>query len=66
MEAVYREEENKTYLLYAVQSKNEDFRGIISGGSTLLQCKFKKKIFPEKWVLEPTYIYCWIEYTCME
>lgn len=46
MEAVQKEEGNKTYLLYAVQSKNEDLRGNITSGSSLLYCKLKKKIFP--------------------
>lgn len=44
MEAIQKDEGNKTYLLYAVQSKSEDLRGnIICGFFVVLQIKKKKK-----------------------
>lgn len=65
MEAVQKEEGNKTYLLYAMQSKNEDLRGNVTDGLSLLYCKLKKKFFPGA-VLVTACIYCGVEYTCME
>lgn len=48
MEAVQKEEGNKTYLLYAMQSKNEDLKGNVTDGLSLLYCKLKKNSFLEQ------------------